>query len=104
MCSLAERGILSLTIVPSLSHSLLGERGSDWNPKNFVTDCATECNAPMLVNVPQRIETPQIAGLVRISTSVRLKKLHEGECFLGKSVSGASDLQLCVKGILSDDG
>jgi len=51
----------------------------------------------MLLNVPQRIQLPQMSGAVAIPSMIRLKRFHNRNCFGGHSGSGFSDIASGVR-------
>jgi hypothetical protein len=57
----------------------------------------------MFVGIPQKMESPQMSGFVGVPTMVWLKRLHDGDCFLGDAESGFRNFELCIKGILAKD-
>ncbi len=54
---------------------------------------------PVLIRIPEEIETPERVGFVRLPVVVRLKRLHPGDCFGGHAVGGSGDPSLCARAI-----
>jgi hypothetical protein len=82
-----------------------GIPGRDWNA---VRDGQINMNGmpsqiPVLVDVPQLIEPPEMATLVGIPVMVRLKRLHDGDCEVGDLKGAPSNPDLCVERILFAD-
>ena len=61
---------------------------------------AMRSDVPMLVDVPECVQSVKMSRLISIPAVVRLKRLHDGDCGIGDAVGGTRNPELCVKGIL----
>jgi len=61
-------------------------------------------NDPVLVRIPKEIEPPEMVGLVRLPTVIRLKRLDEVNCLAGNAFGGELDLSLCIRCIFDAHG
>jgi len=71
--------------------------------KHFSSVTSTQNDVPMLICIPQEMQSPEMGGLIGVPTMVWLKRLHDGDCFFGNAESGFRNFDLCVKSILSLD-
>ena len=68
--------------------------------QDFIANGRVAGDASMFVEIPERVKSPEVSGLVSVPAIVWLKRLHDGDCLFRDSVSGFCDVDLCVKGIL----
>lgn len=69
-----------------------------------VGTCPVSGKMPMFVDIPKLVQSPKVMSLIQVPTFVRLKRLHDGDCFVGDTECGFGDLDLCVFRILFCDG
>jgi len=86
---------------------LVGARNPRWNLANYARLRRVNRNIPVLIEIPQEVETPQVVGFISVPAIVRLKRLHQGDC-VGMNTSRVSsdpfgDLSLCARHYLADN-
>jgi len=60
-------------------------------------------DVPMFIDVPKEVQSPKVRLPVGIPTVIRLKRLHNGDCFGGEVGSAFPDVFLCADTICAAD-
>lgn len=87
-----------------LEFPFLNNRNSASDFKKHAGIDGVKADYPMLIRIPEEIESPEMVGFVRIPAVVWLKRLHYGDCTNWHTSSGSSDLSLCARAVFDANG